>query len=230
MDSPFPQQISTQSPGTPPSLRSLFLCQYAWSDLILPPIPTMYYAASWDAKITAPIIHCLYTKIWGQISWGDSAENQQGVVFLPGDSLLHLGRSKLPEVLFQSRHEVQQSGVKTCVVERSFKPSDEVSHLVSIQVNLHKLCHYLNIHHTKVVLLSYVHLVATKSAHILGKMSPLPVDYSTRITNSKNMSLLSGPIPFFHLPTFWLIKISRVATGCPTGCNMTSIDPSPGVS
>ena len=52
--------------------------------------------------------------------------NHQGVVFLPGDSLLHLGRSKLSEVLFQSRHEVQQSGVKTCVVERSFKPSDEV--------------------------------------------------------------------------------------------------------
>lgn len=53
-------------------------------------------------------------------------KNHQGVVFLPGDSLLHLGRSKLSEVLFQSRHEVQQSEVKTCVVERSFKHSDEM--------------------------------------------------------------------------------------------------------
>ena len=182
----------------------------------------MYYAASWDTKITAQIIHCLSTKIWGQISWS-ALENHQGVVFLPGDSLLHLGRSKLPEVLFQSRHEVQQSGVKTCVLERSFKPGDEVLHLVAIQVNLHKLCHYLNIHHIKVVSLSYIHLVATNFVHILRKMSPLAVDYSMRITNSKNMSLLSGPIPFFHLPTFWLIKISRVATGCPIRCNTASI-------
>ena len=105
------------------------LCQYAWSDLILPPIPTMYYAASWTAKKSDLIIHSLPTKIWGQISWGDSALEKsphQGVIFLPGDSLLHLGRSKLSEVLFQSRHEVQQSRVKSCVVEWSFKPSDEV--------------------------------------------------------------------------------------------------------
>ena len=127
MDSPFPQQISTKSPGTPLSSRSLFLCQYAWSDLILPPIPTMYYAASWTKK----------SHNWSSVASQQKSEvrflgeircwnNHQGVVFLPGDSLLHLGRSKLSEVLFQSRHEVQLSEVKTCVVERSFKPSDEV--------------------------------------------------------------------------------------------------------
>lgn len=125
-----------------------------------------------DAKKSDLIIHCLRTKIWGQISWGDSAlETSPGVVFLPGDSLLHLGRSKLSEVLFQSRHEVQLSGVKTCVVERSFKSSDEVLYLVAIQVNLHKLCHHLNIHHIKVVLLGHVRLFATKFVRILGNMS-----------------------------------------------------------